>query len=288
MLSCLPSYLLHALPKGRPLGFSVCASALDGEHDNRGDRPHSIQAMSSKAPAFQFYAKDHIATLAKLTDQGKVAWVILVSHCWEHGGPLPIELATHLVGEKGLESVRFETTNENGHISFGWQEELRQKMAERSAKNAANGKMGGRGNRRGSKERSERKADRKRTHNEKKPFRAEVANAVQEERVVEKERARTIDDRREAFEAEVNEANNGSKFLPSLEVVKFIRYWTEPDRGSKPKMRFEKQATWSTEGRLATWRDNYRSRHKPTATDHRRRTEPDRDEEVTLGKRLAS
>lgn len=116
----------------------------------------------------------------------------------------------------------------------------------------------------------------------------EEGKGEEEGKKLEKERARTIDDRREAFEAEVHEANEGSKFLPSVEVVKFIRYWTEPDRGYKPKMRFEKQSTWSTEGRLATWRDNYRSRQKPTATDHRKRTEPDRDEEVTLGKRLAS
>lgn len=33
----------------------------------------------------------------------------------------------------------------------------------------------------------------------------------------------------------------------------FADYWTEPDRAKKPKMRFEKEKTWSTPHRLSTW-----------------------------------
>lgn len=36
-------------------------------------------------------------------------------------------------------------------------------------------------------------------------------------------------------------------------VREFYEYWTEPDRAPKPKMRFEKQATWEVGRRLATW-----------------------------------
>jgi phosphatidylinositol kinase/protein kinase (PI-3 family) len=36
----------------------------------------------------------------------------------------------------------------------------------------------------------------------------------------------------------------------------FYLYWTESDRSTKPKMRFEKEATWETGRRLARWYRN--------------------------------
>lgn len=36
----------------------------------------------------------------------------------------------------------------------------------------------------------------------------------------------------------------------------FYNYWSEPDRAAKPKMRFEKEKTWSLERRLETWNRN--------------------------------
>ena len=36
----------------------------------------------------------------------------------------------------------------------------------------------------------------------------------------------------------------------------FYNYWSEPDRAKKPKMRFEKEKTWSLERRLETWKRN--------------------------------
>lgn len=34
----------------------------------------------------------------------------------------------------------------------------------------------------------------------------------------------------------------------------FYEYWSEPDRAAKPKMRFEKEKTWSLERRLERWK----------------------------------
>lgn len=39
-------------------------------------------------------------------------------------------------------------------------------------------------------------------------------------------------------------------------VRDFYNYWSEPDRAAKPKMRFEKEKTWSLERRLETWNRN--------------------------------
>lgn len=140
----------------------------------------------SKAPAFQFYAKDHIATLAMLSMEGKAAWVVLVAHCWNNDGPIDERIAEHLVGKEGLQSVRFLMTCEGGKMCFDWQEELRAKQAERRAVNSANGRLGGRGNTRKRRTKSERKANAFRNQNEKKPSRA--ADAV-EDIEVGKERA---------------------------------------------------------------------------------------------------
>ena len=49
----------------------------------------------------------------------------------------------------------------------------------------------------------------------------------------------------------------------------FYDYWSEPDRSSTPKMRFEKQPTWSLVGRLATWsrrEGEYKSKQQPKST----------------------
>ena len=34
----------------------------------------------------------------------------------------------------------------------------------------------------------------------------------------------------------------------------FYDYWSEPDRAAKPKMRWEKEKTWSLERRLERWK----------------------------------
>ena len=36
----------------------------------------------------------------------------------------------------------------------------------------------------------------------------------------------------------------------------FYRYWSEEDRGRKPKMRFEKEKTWNLVRRLDRWEKN--------------------------------
>lgn len=46
----------------------------------------------------------------------------------------------------------------------------------------------------------------------------------------------------------------------------FYDYWSEPDRAAKPKMRFEKEKTWSLERRLERWKrieDEKASRRSP-------------------------
>ena len=133
----------------------------------------------AKSPAFQYYAKDHIASKASLTMEERGAWSTLVDHCWEFGAPIPMALAVRLVGEKQIESLRFLLRIEGDTVTFDWLEETRAKQAERAAVNAENGKKGGRGNTRRSKAKSERKANANRNLNEKKPYRAADANAVE-------------------------------------------------------------------------------------------------------------
>jgi len=127
----------------------------------------------SKAPAFQYYAKDHIATKASLTIPERGAWSTLVDHCWENGAPISMALAIRLVGSEMVESIRFLLHVEGDTITFDWIEETRAKQAERSAINAANGRNGGRGKSSSSKAKSERFAKPKRTKTKTKPFRAE-------------------------------------------------------------------------------------------------------------------
>jgi hypothetical protein len=76
-----------------------------------------------KAPAFQYYAKDHIATKASLTMEERGAWTTLVDHCWEQGGPIPISLGVRLVGEKQIESLRFLLRIEGDTLTFDWMED---------------------------------------------------------------------------------------------------------------------------------------------------------------------
>lgn len=40
---------------------------------------------------------------------------------------------------------------------------------------------------------------------------------------------------------------------PESMKQEFFEYWTEPDRAPNPKMRFEKEKTWSLSRRLARW-----------------------------------
>lgn len=140
-------------------------------------QPHTM----SKAPAFQYYAKDHIATLAKLSPVEAGTWVVLVSHCWEHGGPLPEALSLRLVTREALESVRFLLTEKDGGLTFDWMEEIRAKQALKSLINSRSGSKGGRGNTRGTKAKSERFSNAKRTQSETKPYRAEVVVEEEEE-----------------------------------------------------------------------------------------------------------
>lgn len=148
-------------------------------------------SIMGKAPAFQYYAKDHIATKASLTMEERGAWSTLVDHCWEFGGPIPEALALRLVGASLLESVRFLLLCENDTVTLEWVEETRAKQAARSQVNAANGSKGGRGNTHRSRLKSERKANALRNQNEKKPFRAE--DEVEDNTVRRKERANEIE-----------------------------------------------------------------------------------------------
>lgn len=50
---------------------------------------------------------------------------------------------------------------------------------------------------------------------------------------------------------------------PKPMLREFYDYWSEPDRSAKPKMRFEKEKTWSLERRLERWLRNNEDRFKP-------------------------
>jgi len=143
----------------------------------------------SKAPAFQYYAKDHIATKASLTMAERGAWSTLVDHCWENGGPISMDVAVRLVGAELLESVRFVLLCENGTVTLEWVEQARARQAERSAANSVNGKRGGRGKTREARSKSERFTKRKQTESKTKPFRAEDEGEVEDTLSSGKERA---------------------------------------------------------------------------------------------------
>lgn len=57
---------------------------------------------------------------------------------------------------------------------------------------------------------------------------------------------------KESFIRGVQEFNPG---LPQEQLDKFVRHWTETD--GRGKMKFEKQTTWETPGRLRIWKDNF-------------------------------
>ena len=50
---------------------------------------------------------------------------------------------------------------------------------------------------------------------------------------------------------------------PKPMLREFYDYWSEPDRSTKPKMRFEKEKTWSLDRRLERWFRNNEDRFKP-------------------------
>ena len=129
-------------------------------------------------PAFQFYAKDHLATIELLTPEEAKAWIRLVCHAWLNDGTAPALLAARIATPEVLESLRLFTTQSEAGISFQWMDVLREKQAERRRVNAENGGKGGRGNKRGSKAKSERFTRSKQMQSEKKPSRA--ANAIED------------------------------------------------------------------------------------------------------------
>lgn len=150
----------------------------------------------TKAPAFQFYAKDHIATLALLSIEEAGVWVKLCAHLWEHGGPMPVSLAHRIVPEKAMLSICFlfafsderksdETESAERTMWLPWMEKIRAEMAEKRALRVAAGKVGGRGNVRGPKAKSKAKANTKQSESKRKHSRAaeevEVEDAVEEE-----------------------------------------------------------------------------------------------------------
>ncbi len=65
-----------------------------------------------------------------------------------------------------------------------------------------------------------------------------------------------IQEMEEKFRKEVMAA--GSLIYSKQLLENFISYWSEPDRARKPKLRYQKQKTWETKRRLATWaKHNY-------------------------------
>lgn len=67
---------------------------------------------------------------------------------------------------------------------------------------------------------------------------------------------KSLQEREEEFRRHVYDVGGTLYTKKMLDL--FSDKWTEPDRGKRTKMRFEKEKTWRTSGRLATWaRNNY-------------------------------
>lgn len=69
---------------------------------------------------------------------------------------------------------------------------------------------------------------------------------------------KTIEEREREFRKHVYDLG-GTTYTKTM-IDRFIDHWAEPDRAPsiRQKMRFEKQKTWRTTSRLATWaRNNY-------------------------------
>ena len=164
----------------------------------------------TQAPAFQFYAKDHIATLALLSIEEAGVWVKLCAHLWEHGGPMPVSLAHRIVPEKAMLSVCFlfafsdesksdETESAERTMWLPWMEKIRAEMAEKRALRVAAGKVGGRGNVRGSKAKSKARANAKQNESKIKHSRAAVEVEVEvEDRSIEVEEEKKTRERKSA------------------------------------------------------------------------------------------
>jgi len=64
----------------------------------------------------------------------------------------------------------------------------------------------------------------------------------------------TVEQREIEFRKNVQEV--GGTIYTKEMLSRFSNFWSEPDRGKKQKMRFEKEPTWDTKRRLATWARN--------------------------------
>ena len=60
------------------------------------------------------------------------------------------------------------------------------------------------------------------------------------------------------FGEAVNAVHMAHDIVTTEEGEKFVRYWSEPSANGK--MRFQLQKTWSTAGRMRTWRDRAKER----------------------------
>lgn len=130
----------------------------------------------NRAPAFMFYAKDHITTLAALQMDERGAWITLVNHCWWEG-PIPVPLAVRLIGEKLLESIGFLLRIRGGNVTFDWMEEARAKQAHVSRIRSEVAKGHGRPRSRGASPKSNSFSIVHQSSNKKNPSRAGIANA---------------------------------------------------------------------------------------------------------------
>jgi prophage antirepressor-like protein len=91
----------------------------------------------------------HGAMLQTLSMEEAGAWIKLVAHMWNTGGPLEAGVAARLAGQPILHQLQHLLRQEDGHCSMEWVEEARERQREISMRYAANGRMGGRGRKEG-------------------------------------------------------------------------------------------------------------------------------------------
>jgi len=78
----------------------------------------------------------------------------------------------------------------------------------------------------------------------------------------------TLDKRKEVFQEDIrlvieemgwNKHPNWKSSPRRAELKEFYEYWTESDRGKRPKMLFEKKPTWDLKKRIGRWLKNNNS-----------------------------
>ena len=231
--------------------------------------------MAKDLPYFKFGVSNWInGNITLEDDSAQGLFVNICAHYWFKSGELKLSEIQKRLSRSKKED--FDSLIKNGIIKVKKDiisiEFLDEQLSERgaiSAKNSENGKKGGRGKRKEVAliDESQTKAVALIDESQTKANESNIEEKRGEENRIEENTTTPlppsstvvdsvvvespIEIRKEKFIQSVNEIGGMTYTRQMLD--NFILFWTEPDRGKKQKMKFEKQKTWETNLRLQRW-----------------------------------